>query len=156
MENPVPLALRFARPIQRTLWFTFWVCIVGLSLWFFYDQVLVYFRGFRSNVFGHSFFHNQAWVVMHLFGGSLALLLGPVQFWQPVRNRYLPFHKLSGKIYMTGVLLIGLSAMWLAPQSVCSPCRVSLFILALLVLLSTAFAWRAIRAKNIKAHRQFM
>jgi len=141
---------------RQAAWFTMWVVIIGLSLWFFYDQVLSYFRGFRSPVFGDSFFHNQFWVSLHLVGGTLALLLGPIQFWPSIRKQFLRLHKLSGKLYMTGVLLIGISAGRLSLISFCTPCRVSLFILACLVVISTAFAWRAIKAKNINAHKQFM
>jgi len=57
---------------------------------------------------------------------------------------------------MLGVLLAGISALRLSLISYCVPCRISLFILTLLALLSTWFAWKTIKAKNIKAHRQFM
>ena len=57
---------------------------------------------------------------------------------------------------MFGVALAGLSALRLSLISTCVPCRVSLFLLAVFALLSTAFAWKAIRNGNIKAHRQFM
>ena len=134
----------------------FWVLIIGLSLWFFNTNVLTYLSGFRSKVFGDSFFHNQVWVTMHLVGGSLALLLGPMQFWKSFRNRFLSFHRLTGKIYLIGVVLIGISALRLSLISYCVPCRTSLFILSVLILLSSAFAFKAIKAKNIKVHRQFM
>lgn len=142
--------------LNKLLLFIFWTLIIGLSLWFFYSNVFRYLTGFRSDTFGNSFFNNQVWVTMHLIGGSIALLLGPMQFWSSFRNRFLSTHKLSGKIYMAGVLLIGISALRLSLISYCLPCRVSLFILSVLVLLSTWFAWKAIKAKNIKAHRQFM
>ncbi|MBL0743548.1 DUF2306 domain-containing protein [Chryseolinea lacunae] len=142
--------------LRMLLLFTAWLAIIALSLWFYYTNVLVYLRGFRSRIFGDSLFHNQAWVVMHLVGGTFALLLGPMQFWPWLRNRFLSLHRLAGKLYMAGVLLIGLSALRLSLLSFCEPCRVSLFILAVLVLISTAFAWKAIKAHNLKAHRQFM
>src|SRR6478609_6429356 len=88
-----------------------WVLIIALSLWFFNTNVLRYLSGFRSKVFGDSFFHNQLWVTMHLAGGSLALLLGPMQFWKSFRNRFLSLHRLTGKIYLNGVVLIGISAL---------------------------------------------
>ena len=142
--------------LNTLLLFIFWTLIIGLSGWFFYSQVLRYLTGFRSKVFGDSFFNNQVWVTMHLIGGSMALLLGPLQFWSSFRNKFLSGHKLSGKLYMTGVLLIGISAFRLSLISYCTPCRVSLFILAVLVSISTWFAWQAIKSKNIKVHRQFM
>lgn len=134
----------------------FWLLIIGLSLWFFSTNVVPYLTGFRSKTFGDSFFHNQIWVTMHLVGGSLALILGPMQFWKTFRNRFLSFHRLTGKVYLIGVVLIGISALRLSLISYCIPCRTSLFILSVLVLLASAFAYKAIKTKNIKVHRQFM
>jgi uncharacterized membrane protein len=133
-----------------------WSLIIALSVYFFLDNVVAYFFGYRSRIFGDSFFHNQIWVVSHMAGGTLTLLFGPLQFWNYFRTRYMVLHRVLGKLYMLGVAMAGLSALRLSLISPCAPCRVSLFILSVLVLLSTAFAWQAIKAKNIQAHRQFM
>lgn len=145
--------MSFAR---NALLFISWTLLIAASVYFFITNVAVYFTGFRSKTFGETLFHNQAWVVMHLLGGTLALFLGPLQFWKSFRNNYLHVHRLTGKIYMLGVGLVGLSALRLSLISFCEPCRVSLFILAVLALLSTYFAWKSIKAKNIQVHRQFM
>jgi len=142
--------------LQRSLLILFWAFIISLSLWFFFDNIIMIFFGYRIFIFGDSFFNNQVWVVMHLVGGTFALLLGPMQFWKGFRNRFLKFHRASGKLYMIGVLLAGVSALRLSLISYCVPCRISLFILTILALLSTWFAWKTIKAKNVKAHRQFM
>jgi len=134
----------------------FWILIIGASLYFFMDNVIAYFYGYRSRTYGNSFFHNQLWVVMHMVGGSLTLLLGPMQFWPFIRNRFLSFHRLTGKIYIAGIVLIGISAGRLSLISTCVPCRLSLFLLTVFVVLSTWFAWRAIKSRNIKVHRQMM
>ncbi len=134
----------------------FWLLIVSLSLYFFMDNVVAFLYGYRSRNFGSTFFNNQLWVVMHLVGGSMALLLGPVQFWVFIRNKYFRFHRTAGKIYMFGVLLIGISAFRLSLISPCVPCRISLFLLTLFAVLSTWFAWKAIKIRNIKTHRQMM
>ena len=134
----------------------FWILIIFLSLYFFLDNVIAFFFGYRSRNFGSSLFNNQLWVVMHLVGGSLALLLGPMQFWPAIRKRFVKFHRLSGKIYMAGVALIGISAFRLSLVSYCVPCRISLFLLTVFTVLSTWFAWKAIKVRNIKVHRQMM
>ncbi len=134
----------------------FWAFIIALSLYFFLDNVVAFLYGYRSRNFGTSFFKNQLWVVMHLVGGSMALLLGPVQFWVFIRNKYLRFHRTAGKIYMFGVLLIGISSFRLSLISPCVSCRISLFLLTLFAVLSTWFAWKAIKVRNIKTHRQMM
>ena len=130
--------------------------IILASLYFFLDNVIAYFYGYRSPNFGTTLFNNQLWIVLHLVGGTMALLLGPAQFWPFIRNRFLAFHRLSGKIYMAGIVLIAVSAFRLSLVSYCSPCRISLFLLTVFVSLSTFFAWKAIKVRNLKVHRQMM
>jgi uncharacterized membrane protein len=86
----------------------------------------------------------------------LALFFGPIQFSKCIRNKYLVFHRLTGKIYIVGAFIAGLSALRLSLISTCVPCRVSLFILAVLVIATTFSAWWTVKNKNVKAHRQFM
>jgi uncharacterized membrane protein len=118
--------------------------------------VVAYFFGYRSRLFGNSFFNNQVWVVTHLAGGSITLFIGPVQFSKYLRTKYVQLHRNLGRIYILGVALAGMSALRLSLISTCVPCRVSLFILSVLVLLSTFLAWKAIKNGNIKIHRQMM
>lgn len=132
-----------------------WSLIIALSVYFFLDNVAAFFFGYRSRVFGNTLFNNQLWVVLHLVGGTLALFLGPFQFWKGFRNRYLGVHRVMGKLYLGGVALIGLSGLRLSLVSTCAPCRVSLFLLTLLVMLSAWLAWLSVRRGNLKAHRQF-
>ncbi len=133
-----------------------WIVILGFSLYFFMDNVAAYLFGYRSSIFGERLFNNQLWVVLHLVGGSLALLLGPVQFWPFIRKRFLAFHRTIGKLYMLGVLLIGISALRLSLVSTCVPCRISLFLTTIFTLLATWFAWKAIMKRDIQTHRQMM
>jgi uncharacterized membrane protein len=142
--------------LRSIFWIAFWSFILLLSVYFFLDNVVAYFYGYRSRMFGNSLFNNQLWVVMHMVGGSMALLLGPIQFWPFIRKRFVSFHRFSGKIYMTGIALIGISAGRLSLVSSCVPCRVSLFLLTVFAVLSTWFAWRAIKTRNIKTHRHMM
>src|SRR6476620_4287538 len=94
--------------LKRICLFLFWVAIIAGSLYFFMDNVVAYFYGYRSRMWGNSFFNNQLWVSMHMVGGTLTLLLGPLQFWHAVRKRFMKFHRISGKIYMPGIGLIGI------------------------------------------------
>lgn len=134
----------------------FWMLIIGLSLYFFLDNVVAFLFGYRGRSFGSTLFNNQLWVVLHLVGGTMCLLTGPLQFWPSLRRKYVGFHRATGKVYMAGVGLIGLSSLRLSLVSYCVPCRISLFLLTLFVLFTTWAAWHTIRNKNTKAHRQFM
>lgn len=138
--------------IERLLIFISWIVIIGLSIYFFFDNVAVYLTGFKSK----TFISNPFWVGLHLIGGTLALFFGPIQFSKWIRSNYLIFHRLAGKIYIVGAFIAGLSALRLSLISTCMPCRVSLFILAVLVIATTFSAWWTIKNKNVEAHRQFM
>ena len=144
------------RYLKLTSLFAFWAAIIALSAYFFMDNVVAFLYGYRSENFGNSFFNNQFWVVAHLVGGSAALLFGPVQFFKGVRTRFPAAHRTIGKIYILGAFITGLSALRLSLVSPCYPCRISLFMLALLVLLTTFAAWQSIKKRTIKAHRQYM
>ncbi|RYF80397.1 MAG: DUF2306 domain-containing protein [Chitinophagaceae bacterium] len=133
-----------------------WIFLVGLSLYFFYDNVISFFYGYESPTMGTSFFNNQFWLVMHMVGGTLTLFIGPLQFWPFIRNRAIKFHRWAGKVYMFGIALIGISAGRLSFVSSCVPCRLSLFLLTVFAVLSTFFAWKAIKSRNIKVHRHMM
>lgn len=140
------------KTIERLFIIISWTIIVGLSIYFFLENVAVYLTGFKSKSFTNSPF----WVGLHLIGGTFALLSGPIQFSKWIRNKYLTFHRLSGKIYIVGAFIAGLSALRLSLISSCAPCRVSLFILAVLVIVTTFSAWWSVKNKNVTAHRQFM
>ena len=138
--------------IEGLLIFILWTVIIGLSIYFIFENVAVYLKGFKST----TFISNPLWVGLHLIGGTLALLFGPIQFSKWIRSKYLIFHRLTGKIYIVGAFIAGLSALRLSLISTCMPCRVSLFILAVLVIVTTFSAWWAVKNKNLTAHRQFM
>jgi Predicted membrane protein (DUF2306) len=135
------------------------ICLLLISMvaiYFFSNYAFRYFVGFKNSGFGDSFFNNQFWVMMHMVGGTLALLLGPVQFWKYLRTNFVRIHRSIGKLYILGSFLAGISGLSLSLVSHCRPCRISLFILAALLLITTSFAWYSILKRNTKLHRQFM
>ncbi len=133
-----------------------WLAIVGFSLYFFLDNVFPYVTGYRSKGFGDSLFNNQVFVVLHLVGGTLTLFLGPLQFFKKLRTKYLSWHRLIGKIYMLGAMLVGFSALRMSFISTCVSCRISLLITGILLLMTIAFAWISIKNKQVKTHQQFV
>lgn len=151
-----PIKNKVGKSIKLGYTLIFWGIIIFFSLYFFLDNVVAYFFGYRSQLFGNNLFNNQLWVVLHLIGGSAALLIGPVQFWPYIRKRFSPFHRRAGMLYMVGVLLIGISALRLSLVSICVPCRISLLLLTIFVLLATGFAWKAMKNRDIKTHQQMM
>lgn len=134
----------------------FWVILIGLSCWFYYDNAIAYLFGYRSERFGDTLFNNQVWFVAHIAGTTCSLFLGPMQFWKSFRTKYMRWHRIAGKVYIIGSLIASITAFRLSLIYDCMGCRYGLVILAVFFFFTTALAWYAILQKNIKAHQQFM
>ena len=142
--------------VNKTLWLIFWLAVIGFSLYFFIYTVVDYANGYVPENFKRSFFESKIWFIGHIAGASASLLLGPLQFWNRFRKRYSRYHRIAGKIFIIGSLLASVCAFRLNLLYDCKPCRISLGILSVLWLFTTAAAWWAIKRRNIAAHRQFM
>lgn len=97
-------------------------------------------------------------VYAHVFAASTALALGPFQFAAGLRARRPGLHRAFGRVYLgVGVLVGGLSGLWLAPHAFGGPAaRLGFGCLALAWLVTGAFAWRAAVARDLAAHRRWM
>ncbi len=141
---------------NKILIIVFWTTILLVSSYFYFDNAIAYLFGYRSDRFGQTLFEYQLWFIAHIIGASFSLFLGPLQFWGIIRKKFISYHRLAGKLYITGSLVAGVSALRLSLINDCLGCRYSLVLLSILFLLTTSLAWFAIRKKNIVAHRHFM
>jgi uncharacterized membrane protein len=130
----------------------FWSVLILLSAYFFYDNAIVYFFGYRNPRFSE----NKFWFVIHIVGAACSLFLGPIQFWKSIRTGYPRFHHIAGKIYIIGSLVAALTAFRLAVNFDCVGCRYSLIPLSILFFATTSLAWYSILKRNIIAHKQFV
>lgn len=138
--------------LKRILLSLLWIVLILLSAYFYYDNAITYFFGYRNERFAdHSF-----WFIAHILGATCSLFLGPVQFWKSIRINLVKFHRIAGKIYVIGTLIAAVSAFRLAFVFVPEAIRFSLIPLSILLFMTTAMAWYAIKNRNIKAHQQFM
>ncbi|WP_406089262.1 DUF2306 domain-containing protein [Kitasatospora purpeofusca] len=93
-------------------------------------------------------------LVLHVGGGVLAILLGPWQFLPRLRARRPGLHRLTGRLYLLAVLAAGTGGLLMAPRGLVGPVAPIGFTgLAVLLLLSSALAWRAARRRDILRHR---
>lgn len=135
---------------------TFWMLVVAASFYFYLDNAIAYFFGYRSPRFGNTWLANQLWFTLHIVAASLPLWLGPIQFSATVRGRYPRYHRVAGRMYVGGVLVAGLMSIKLSTLSDCAGCRVPLVTLSVVWLLVTGAAFAAILARNFAVHRHFM
>lgn len=133
--------------------------LVLIALYFVIDRALPYFFKFNIEQYQDYYWTNKWWLVGHLLGGSLALIIGPFQFSTKFRNRFLKTHRNLGKIFIIAVITASLSAIFMsiyvAPQVNIS-WSISLFIMALVWLVSVLMAYRTIRLKRVPQHREWM
>ena len=131
----------------------FWTIIILLSAYYLYRAIN--FR-FISQGIGTTFWNKQFWFVSHLATAIIPLITGPFQFWAWFRKHHIKWHRFLGKIYITGCILGGLSALYLGATQPYPGSIVPTLILASLWLFTTSAAWITIKRKNVQAHRLFM
>ena len=105
-----------------------------------------------------SFEAHRALVYVHIFASTLALVLGPLQFWAALRSAYPAVHRAMGRVYLgVGVLVGGVSGLLMAPQAYGGLVSTLGFGgLALAWLYSGLRAYRAIRSGDVALHRRWM
>ena len=93
----------------------------------------------------------------HIAGGTLALLIGPVQIWLGETRSKLKWHRLLGSLYLIGVAVGALGAYYLALTTPGPfPFATGLLGLAVAWTVTTGMAYRAIRARAFEQHREWM
>ena len=96
-------------------------------------------------------------VYLHLGASALALAIGPFQFVAALRARALAFHRWMGRVYLTAVMLGGLSGLALARVSLGGvPAHIGFALLASLWMATSGAAYAAIRKGEVAAHRRWM
>ncbi|MFC4219312.1 DUF2306 domain-containing protein [Flagellimonas marina] len=97
------------------------------------------------------------WLVAHFVPAATTLFLGPLQFIPYIRNRFLKFHRISGKIYIIGSLISALTVYVLLVTTYSLPGAIpSLALLATIWIFTTIMAYVSIRKRNVKVHKEFM
>jgi len=100
------------------------------------------------------------WLLPHALAGSCALLLGPMQFSDRLRQRFLKLHRVIGRIYVFGAFVVAPLGTYIqyfeermgGPRSFSIAAGVD----AALLMITTGIAFAFIRAGKIQQHRQWM
>jgi uncharacterized membrane protein len=107
--------------------------------------------------FGDVFWPRRYGLIVHIAGGSTALLVGPLQLWLGETRSKLAWHRTLGTVYLLGVAVGAAGAYYLA---LTTPdgwvYGAGLFALALAWTITTGMAYLAIRRRAIHQHREWM
>jgi hypothetical protein len=138
-----------------TLFSVFLFSITTLYFYYYYDPAYNFLAKKQEVVF-NVFWRTSFYI--HITGGMLALLVGPFQFIKKLRNKWINWHRASGKLYLGAILfLAGPSGLFMAFYAEGGNIAVVGFcIMAFLWMYTTYMAYETIRKKNVIAHRAWM
>lgn len=133
-----------------------WAGIVSLAIAFVFKYVLFYYRHYDATSFD-VYWTRRAWLFLHITAGTIALLIGPLQFWSGLRRRNLVFHRWMGRLYLVGVSagIIGAVALSITTTfdfGVVTGIR----FLVLAWLVTSAMAYYTIRKGLVALHKEWM
>lgn len=120
-------------------------------------HVLPYF-GLEKEVF-QRYWGFKWWLIGHLAGGLLALIIGPFQFSGTVRKKYLIVHRWLGRTYLTAILIGAVSSTYLAWTSALAihwTWALSLQCLAFAWVCTACMAYISIKRGRIQIHKEWM
>lgn len=137
---------------------------IGLTLFlilfagkFIIGDALPYF-GFSKEALGR--FWDFKWpLIGHISGGLIALIIGPFQFSNKFRNRYMGIHRVMGRVYVTAILIGTISSIYLAWTSgikIGFSWALSLQGLALAWIVTTGMAYISVMRRRMLQHKEWM
>ena len=100
------------------------------------------------------------WLLPHALAGCCALLLGPMQFSDRLRSRFLGLHRIVGRIYVAGVFVLAPLGTYIQyfeeRMGGSREFSVAAGVDAALLMITTGIAFAFIRKGKIQQHRQWM
>jgi uncharacterized membrane protein len=131
------------------------VLAAGL-LWFLRKKL--HYANYSFASYTDYFWPRRGALVPHIIGGLLASTAGLVQIWLGLTNRTGALHHALGRVYGTGVLIGGVSGVYMALTIPAGhlPYSAGLFMLSVAWLLTTGMALYAIRNRQLQQHRDWM
>jgi uncharacterized membrane protein len=135
---------------KTVLWIAIWAAIVFV---FISNEVLLItdyplYHGYRMQLIA-----DRYKLVPHAIFGTLALLIGPLQFSSKLRNKYLKLHRALGRVYVVSVFCAGAMALTITWGRALMPATLTQ-VTAWIVCTGLAFV--AARNRQITQHRAWM
>jgi hypothetical protein len=106
--------------------------------------------------FQFTYWPRRGWLLLHIAGGLVALVSGPVQLWLGLHDVKMHVHRRLGIIYIAGMAIGSIGAIGLALKTDGGLIFGSgLFFLAVAWITTTSLAYAAIRKGLIDQHREW-
>jgi uncharacterized membrane protein len=128
--------------------------VIAFAARFWLHDALPYITGYDEGSY-RRYWPVRKSLLLHIAGGSIALFAGPFQLWSGLRRRFRRLHRGIGYAYVSSIAAAASSSFYLAFHTR-PDFGLSLFILAIVWLVSIALALMAVRNKRIAAHQEWM
>jgi uncharacterized membrane protein len=151
MSNSTLVAPSSARSRSKTV---LWICIGLTTLFVFITSELLLvidypmYHAYRLQVIA-----DRTLLIPHTLAGIFALLIGPINFSTRIRQRYLKFHRVLGRIYVLSVFIGAGTGVALASGRPGFPGTCGQ---AAAWVVCTSAAFLTARNRQIPQHRQWM
>jgi uncharacterized membrane protein len=100
---------------------------------------------------------HQAFLLTHIGGMIIAILMGPLQFVRSFRDKHRGIHRTMGKVYLVAGTVGALGGLYMSFHSASDAWSgVGFALLALGVLSTNTLAYTSIRRRDITRHREWM
>jgi uncharacterized membrane protein YozB (DUF420 family) len=93
---------------------------------------------------------------LHIFSGIIVYCTAVLQFTPAIRNKYILFHRRTGKLNIVASLVCITALYFMIPQGLCTPCQPSHYMVTSLWLLFVLLAYYFIRKRKIVQHQRMM
>lgn len=137
------------------------IFVFAISLYFVYSNALRYFNINDITIYNPGFKPFAPFMIVHILGGIIALLIGPFQFFPVIRKNYTSLHRTLGKIFLLSVLISGTASIYLSIFD--SLLRKGEFTfgtgmigLVLAWFITGGMAYWSIRKRNFIQHKEWM
>lgn len=161
MQNTRILTLQ--KSVRVFFQMLFWVPVTGLSLLLVYNTLPYFsfnkdlsFIEERSFLFKSDFYNSCFYI--HIFAGSLCILMALIQFSRYTLKKSKAIHRISGKIYVSVVLFLGApTGLYMSFFAKGSFWERALFLfMACFWFITTLYGLTTIHKRNIIAHKVWM
>lgn len=145
-----------ARALRVTGWFLMLllaavVTVVSLRYFILRPEIAA------GEPFRQKFADHLPMFLVHVLGGTVALFIGPWQFWTGLRDRSLKLHRWLGRVYLSAILVGGVGGLYMAAIAFGGlPTQIGFSGLAIMWLVTGVMAYRRVRQGDYEAHREWM
>lgn len=133
----------------------FWLTFFGFLLY----KVIPKYKYLTDNTLEHwgnkTTFDNSVFTI-HIFAGIIVYCTAIMQFTPSIRNKYISFHRKTGKLYILSSLLCITTLYVMLPRTDCTACMPSQFTVTSLWLLFIILAFYFIKQRKIVLHQRMM